>query len=278
MMNQDSSVHDGISIYEVEKSTDAVWADSFGMHTRGMTNKMETKFKRDGSSYRLKKLMFACTETNVQNIRLSYDASKPALGFIDYDSTHLMTDSDTAGKFDFSIYDNLRKSVEANPLFSASGFLNLDEVKLEHVTLASIAQKSGSALNDMFKFMVEGTQQFAKDVGKVVEDVKNKAVEIANDLKKQADELIKIADGEVKKFIKTAEKVYKDVAAVAQKVTQGAVDFIAQNAELLKTVSGIAGGIGSALVTALPQLMNLIPGWYVARCQCIRCVSLITVA
>jgi hypothetical protein len=234
-----------------------------------MTNKMETKFKA-GGSYRIKKLMFSCTETAVQNIRVSYDTSKPALGFIDYDSTHLVTKSDTAGKFDFSIYDNLRKSVEANPLFSASGFLNLDEVKLEEVTLASMAKKSGNALQNMFKFVVEGAKQFAKDVdkavqhvGKVVEDVKNKAETAIKELKKNAEELIKVADGEVKKFMKVADKAYKDVVAVAQKVTQGAVDFVAQNADLLKTVTGIAGGIGAGLATALPQLMNLIPGWCV---------------
>ena len=234
-----------------------------------MANKMETKFKA-GGSYRMKKLMFSCTETAVQNIRVSYDASKPALGFIDYDSTHLVTKSDTAGKFDFSIYDNLRKSVEANPLFSASGFLNLDEVKLEEVTLASMAKKSGNALQNMFKFVVEGAQQFAKGVdqavqhvGKVVEDVKNKAETAVKELQKNAEELIKVADGEVKKFMKVAEKAYKDVVAVAQKVTKGAVDFVAQNADLLKTVTGIAGGIGAGLATALPQLMNLIPGWCV---------------
>jgi len=211
MMLPGSSAHKDIAIYEVEKSANAALVDDYGINfmgadTRGMTNKMETKFNGDGSSYRLKKLMFACTETNVQNIRISYDASKPALGFIDYDSTHLITDSDTAGKFDFSVYDNLRKSVEANPIFSASGFLNLDEVKLEEVSLASMAKKSGSALNDMFAFMVEGAQQFAKDVGKAVEDVKNKAVEVTNNLKKQADELIKIADGEVKKIHQNCRK------------------------------------------------------------------------
>jgi hypothetical protein len=214
--------------------------------------------------------MLACTATSVQNIRVSYDTSAPALGFIDYDSTHLVTKSDTAGKFDFSIYDNLRKSVEANPLFSASGFLNLDEVKLEEVTLASMAKKSGNALQDLFKFVVEGSQQFSKGVEeavktgiKVVEDVKSKAVEIVNDLKAKTEEIIKVADGEIKKFMNVAEKAYKDVVSTVQKASQGAIDFIAQNADLLKTVSGVVGGIGSGLVTALPQLMNLIPGWYV---------------
>jgi galactokinase/mevalonate kinase-like predicted kinase len=177
---------------------------------------------------------------------------------------------DTAGKFDFSIYDNLRKSVQANPLFSASGFLNLDEVKLEEVTLASMAKKSGNALQDLFKFVVEGSQQFSKGVEeavktgiKVVEDVKSKAVEIVNDLKAKTEEIIKVADGEIKKFMNVAEKAYKDVVSTVQKASQGAIDFIAQNADLLKTVSGVVGGIGSGLVTALPQLMNLIPGWYV---------------
>lgn len=222
---------------------------------------MSTKFKF-GSSYRLKKLMFSCTETNVQNIRLSYDTSKPALGFIDYDSTHLVTQSDTAGKFDFSIYDNLRQSVAANPLYSASGFLNLDEVKLEEVNLASIAKKTGNALQEAFKFIAEGAKQFAKDAQKLVNDVKEGAEKIVKDVKAKADEIAKIADTEFKKFVKFADKAYKDVVSVVQKVSQGAVDFVSQNAGLLKTLTGIGGAVGSALVTALPQLMNAIPGWY----------------
>ena len=63
--------------------------------------------------------------------------------------------------------------------------------------------------------------------------------------------------------MKVAKKVYNDVAATAQKVTQGAVDFIAANADLLKTMNGIGGAIGAGVVTVLPQLMNLIPGWCV---------------
>lgn len=245
-------------------------------------NKMATKFK-PGSSYRLKKLMFSCTETNVQNIRLSYDTSKPALGFIDYDSTHLLQQSDTAGKFDFSMYDNLRKSVAANPLYSASGFLNLDEVKLEEVTLTSMSKKAGNLLQDAFKFMAEGAKQFAKDVDKTMKtvasnikktatDIKNKAieikdraVEIANDVKSKVEQLAKIADTEVKKFMKAADKVYKSVVSVVQKVAQGAVDFVSSNAGLLKVLVTGAGGIAGALATALPQLMNAIPGWYVVQ-------------
>jgi hypothetical protein len=225
------------------------------------TNKMSTKFKA-GSSYRLKKLMFSCTETSVQNIRLSYDTSKPALGFIDYDSTHLITTSAIAGKFDFSIYDNLRQSVAANPLYSASGFLNLDEVKLEEVNLASIAKKTGNALQEAFKFIAEGAQQFAKDAQKLVKDAKEGVDKIVKDVKAKADEIAKIADTEFKKFVKFADKAYKDVVSVVQKVSQGAVDFVSQNAGLLKTLTGIGGAVGSALVTALPQLMNAIPGWY----------------
>jgi hypothetical protein len=247
---------------------DNIWLATLpNQPARPHTSTMETKFKA-GSSYRMKKLSFACTETNLQNVRVSYDTSKPALGFIDYDSTHLVTNSDTAGKFDFSIYDNLRKSVQANPLFSASGFLNLDEIKLEEVTLTSMAKKTGNALQDMFKFVVEGAKQFAKDVEKtvdktkkLVEDVKTKAVEIANDLKAKTEEIIKVADGEAKKFMKIAQKVYNDVAATAQKVSQVAVNFIAENADLLKTLNTVGGVIGSSIVTILPQAMNAIPGW-----------------
>ncbi len=245
-----------------------------------ITNKMETKFKA-GSSYRLKKLMFACTETSVQNIRVSYDASSPALGFIDYDSTHLVTKSDTAGKFDFSIYDNLRKSVQANPLFSASGFLNLDEVKLEEVTLGSLAKKSGNALQDMFKFMVEGSKEFAKnietegkklvqaankvanDIKNKAEDFKNKAVDVLNNLKNKAQEMIEIADGEFKKFMKVADKAYKSTVAFVQKSAQTAINLVADNAGLLKTVLNVGGAVGAGIAGLVPQLMNLIPGWYV---------------
>jgi hypothetical protein len=225
-------------------------------------NKMSTKFQY-GGSYRLKKLMFSCTETNVQNIRVSYDTSKPALGFVDYDSTHLIKNSEAAGKFDFSLYDNLRKSISANPLYSASGFLNLDEVKLEQVSLTSMAKNAGNSLKDTFKFLSEGAQQFAKDFEKNVEDVKNKATQLVIDVKAKTEEIVKVADVEFKKFMKAADKAYKDVVSTAQKVSQGAVDFVSQNADLLKTVNGIAGGVGAALVTALPQLMNLIPGWCV---------------
>jgi hypothetical protein len=41
------------------------------------------------------------------------------------------------------------------------------------------------------------------------------------------------------------------------------VDFAAENADLLKTISSIAGQVGGALVTVAPQLMNAIPGWCV---------------
>jgi uncharacterized protein YoxC len=252
-------------------------------------NKMATKFKT-GSSYRLKKLMFSCTETNVQNIRLSYDTSKPALGFIDYDSTHLLKQSDTAGTFDFSMYDNLRKSVAANPLYSASGFLNLDEVKLEEVTLTSMAKKSGNLLTDAFKFVAEGAKQFAKDVGKTLKtvashvkktaddikkkaiEIKDKAVEIAKDVKSKVEQLAKIADTEVKKFMKAADKVYKSVVSVVQKVAQGAVDFVASNAGLLRVLVTGAGGLAGALASSLPQLLSMIPVWYVEfRCSIERC-------
>jgi hypothetical protein len=236
---------------------------------QGRTTLMETKFKT-GSSYRIKKLGFACTHTNLQNIRVSYDESKPALGFIDYDSTHLVTSSDTAGKFDFSIYDNLRKSVKANPLFSTSGFLNLDEIKLEEVTVKSMIKKSGSVLKELFRFVGEGAKQFAKDVDatvkkgqQFVEDAKNKAVEVANDLKAKAQELIKVADEEAKKFMKTAQKVYNDVATVAQQVSQGAVNLIADNAGLLKTLNGIGGAVAGSLMTTLPQLLSLTGVWCV---------------
>jgi len=237
---------------------------------------MATKFK-PGSSYRLKKIMLSCTETNVQNIRLTYDTSKPALGFIDYDSTHLLQQSDTAGTFDFSMYDNLRKSVAANPLYSASGFLNLDEVKLEEVTLTSMAKKSGNLLTDAFKFMAEGAKQFAKDVDKTMKtvasnikktakdiknkviEIKDKAVEIAKDVKSKVEQLAKIADTEVKKFMKAADKVYKSVVSVVQKVAQGAVDFVASNAGLLRVLVTGAGGLAGALASSLPQLLSMIP-------------------
>jgi ElaB/YqjD/DUF883 family membrane-anchored ribosome-binding protein len=230
---------------------------------------METKFKV-GSSYRIKKLSFACTETNLQNVRVSYDESKPAMGFIDYDSTHLVVSSDTAGKFDFSIYDNLRKSVKANPLFSTSGFLNLDEIKLEEVTLKSMAKKTGGLLQDMFKFVVVGAQQFAKDVDKTVkdgqkliEDAKTKAVELANNVKEKAQELIKVADEEAKKFMKVAKDVYDKAASVAQQVAQTAVNFVAENAELLKTLNAVGGTVAGSLAAFLPQAANFIPGWCV---------------
>jgi hypothetical protein len=213
---------------------------------------MATKFK-SGSSYRLKKLLFSCTETNVQNIRLSYDASKPALGVIDYDSTHLIQQSDPAGTFDFSMYDNLRKSVAANPLYSASGFLNLDEVKLEKFSLSSLAKKASNTLKNTFKFITEGA--------KLIE--KYNPVNVAREFANSAKEIIKIADGEVKKFMKVAKKAYQDVVSLVQKMSKEVIDFAAENADLLKTIGGIAGQVGSALVTVAPQLMNAIPGWCV---------------
>jgi hypothetical protein len=217
---------------------------------------MATNFK-SGSSYRLKKLLFSCTETNVQNIRLSYDASKPALGVIDYDSTHLIQPSDPAGTFDFSMYDNLRKSVAANPLYSASGFLNLDEVKLEKFSLSSIAKKASNTLKNTFKFITEGAKLIKKY------NPVNVAFEITRDLADSAKEIIKIADGEVKKFMKVAKKAYHDVVSLVQKVSREVIDFAAENADLLKTISGIAGQVGGALVSVAPQLMNAIPGWCV---------------
>ncbi len=219
-------------------------------------NTMATKFK-PGSSYRLKKILFSCTETNVQNIRISYDASKPALGVIDYDSTHLIIQSDPAGTFDFSMYDNLRKSVAANPLYSASGFLNLDEVKLEKFSLSSIAKKASGTLKNTFKFITEGA--------KVIQ--KYNPVNIAKELADSAKQIIKIADGEVKKFMKVAKKAYQDVVSLVQKVSREVVDFAAENADLLKTISGIAGQVGGALVSVAPQLMNAIPGWCVDDLQ-----------
>jgi hypothetical protein len=219
---------------------------------------METKFKA-GSSYRLKKLMFACTETSVQNIRVSYDASTPALGFIDYDSTHLVTKSDTAGKFDFSIYDNLRKSVQANPLFSASGFLNLDEVKLEEVTLGSLAKKSGNALQNVFKFMVEGGKRFVDDIKNKAEDIKNKVVDTVNVLKNKAEEMVKIADGEFKKFVKAAEKAYNFVADGVKKGTQLVANYVADNAPWLRKVAEYTGPIAAG-IAVLSQGLNVIPG------------------
>jgi hypothetical protein len=217
---------------------------------------MATNFK-PGSSYRLKKLLFSCTETNVQNIRLSYDASKPALGVIDYDSTHLIQPSDPAGTFDFSMYDNLRKSVAANPLYSASGFLNLDEVKLEKFSLSSIAKKASNTLKNTFKFITEGAKLIQKY------NPVNVAFKITRDLADSAKEIIKIADGEVKKFMKVAKKAYHDVVSLVQKVSREVIDFAAENADLLKTISGIAGQVGGALVSVAPQLMNAIPGWCV---------------
>jgi acyl-CoA synthetase (AMP-forming)/AMP-acid ligase II len=80
----------------------------------------------------------------------------------------LIKNSESAGKFDFSLYDNLRKSISANPLYSASGFLNLDEVKLEQVSLTSMAKNAGKSLKETFKFLTEGAQQFAKDFEKKV--------------------------------------------------------------------------------------------------------------
>jgi hypothetical protein len=175
----------------------------------------------------------------------------------------------------------LRKSVQANPLFSASGFLNLDEVKLEKVTLGSMAKKSGNALQGMFKFMVEGAKQVAKnietegkklvqtankiadDIKNKAEDIKNKAVVAFNDMKNKAEEMIQIADVEFKKFMKVADKVYKFTVSTAQKAAQSAVDLVAGNAGLLKTVVSVGGAVGGAVAGLVPQLMNFIPGWYV---------------
>jgi hypothetical protein len=182
----------------------------------------------------------------------------------------LVTSSDTAGKFDFSIYDNLRKSVKANPLFSTSGFLNLDEIKLEEVTLKSMAKKTGGLLQDVFKFVVVGAQQFAKDVDKtvkdgkkIIEDAKTKAVELANNVKEKAQELIKVADEEAKKFMKVAKDVYNKAASVAQQVAQTAVNFAAENSELLKTLNAVGGAVGGSLVGGLALASNYIPYWCV---------------
>jgi archaellum component FlaC len=262
---------------------DNIWTDSLP-RVPGLSmafNRMENKFKV-GSSYRMKKVSFACTETNLQNIRVSYDESKPAQGFIDYDSTHLVSNSDTAGKFDFSIYDNLRKSVQANPLFSTAGFLNLDEVKLEKVTLVSMAKKSANLFKDAMNIVANGAKAFAADVknkinevSNTVNDVKKKVEEgaqnlkaqaekLGKDLKDKAEEIAKIADGEAQKFMNAAKKAYNDVASVAQQVSQTAVNFIAQNADLLKTLNAAGGAIAGSLAAGLPQLLNLIPAWLVA--------------
>ncbi len=58
-----------------------------------------------------------------------------------------------------------------------------------------------------------------------------------------------------------AKKAYNDVASVAQQVSQTAVNFIAQNADLLKTLNAAGGAIAGSLAAGLPQLMNLIPAW-----------------
>jgi hypothetical protein len=214
-----------------------------------------------GGSYRLKSLRFSCTESNLQNIRVSYDTSKPSLGFIDYDSTHLVIKGDTAGKFDFSIYDNLRKQVDANPIFSKAGFLNLDEVKLEEVTLASMAKKAGQGMQNVFKTLVEGGKELFKQVEVKAKEAHEQLQQAGKFLKEKAEEVAKIADQEIRKFVKTANKVYADVAATAQKVAGAVVNFVADNADLLKVLTNVGGGVASGLVTLLPQLMNLIPGW-----------------
>jgi phage-related minor tail protein len=231
---------------------------------------MENKF-HVGSSYRMKKVSFACTETNLQNIRVSYDESKPAQGFIDYDSTHLVSHSDAAGKFDFSIYDNLRKSVQANPLFSTAGFLNLDEVKLEKVTLVSMAKKSANLFKDAMNFVAEGAKAFVAEAHNQINDVKQKiqlgaaqAEKLVKDIKDKANEIAKIADAEAQKFMKVAKKAYNDVAAAAQQVSQTAVNFIAQNADLLKTLNSVGGAIAGSIAAGIPQFMNFIPYWCVA--------------
>jgi ElaB/YqjD/DUF883 family membrane-anchored ribosome-binding protein len=219
-----------------------------------------------GGSYRLKSLRFSCTETNLQNIRVSYDTSKPSLGFIDYDSTHLVIKGDTAGKFDFSIYDNLRKQVDANPIFSKAGFLNLDEVKLEEVTLASMAKKGAQGMQNIFKTLVEGGKELFKQVEAKAKEAHEHLQKAAVFLKEKAEEVAKVADQEIRKFVKTANKIYADVAATAQKVAGAVVNFVADNADLLKVLANVGGGVASGLVTLLPQLMNLIPGW------CVLCV------
>jgi ElaB/YqjD/DUF883 family membrane-anchored ribosome-binding protein len=146
----------------------------------------------------------------------------------------------------------------------------LDEIKLEEVTLKSMAKKTGGLLQDMFKFVVVGAQQFAKDVDKTVkdgqkliEDAKTKAVELANNVKEKAQELIKVADEEAKKFMKVAKDVYDKAASVAQQVAQTAVNFVAENAELLKTLNAVGGTVAGSLAAFLPQAANFIPGWCV---------------
>ena len=97
----------------------------------------------------------------------------------------------------------------------------------------------------------------------LVEDVKNKAVEVANDLKAKANELVKVADEEAKKFMKNAEKVYNDVATVAQQASQVAVNLVADNAELLKTLNGIGGVVAGSLMSSVPQLLSVTGVWCV---------------
>jgi len=63
--------------------------------------------------------------------------------------------------------------------------------------------------------------------------------------------------------MKTAQKVYNDVASVAQQVSQGAVNLIADNAGLLKTLNGIGGAVAGSLMTTLPQLLSLTGVWCV---------------
>ena len=135
----------------------------------------------------------------------------------------------------------------------------------------------------MFKFVAEGAKQFAKDVDQAVTKTKafvddvnakvqEKVNEIAMGVKAQAEEIAKVVDGEAKKFMKVAQKAYNDVAATAQKVTQGAVDFMAQNADLLKTINGATGAFAAGLVSFLPQALSAIPVW----CVILSLASVIT--
>ena len=138
-------------------------------------------------------------------------------------------------------------------MYSASGFLNLDEVKLEKFSLSSLAKKASNTLKNTFKFITEGA--------KLIE--KYNPVNVAREFANSAKEIIKIADGEVKNFMRVAKKAYQDVVSLVQKMSREVIDFAAENADLLKTIGGIAGQVGGALVTVAPQLMNAIPGWCV---------------
>jgi thiamine biosynthesis lipoprotein ApbE len=124
---------------------------------------------------------------------------------------------------------------------------------LEKFSLSSIAKKASSTLTNTFKFITEGAKLIQK----------YNPVNVAREFADSAKEIIKIADGEVKKFMKVAKAAYQDVVSLVQKMSREVVDFAAENADLLKTISSIAGQVGGALVTVAPQLMNAIPGWCV---------------